>query len=90
MRQTRKQLIEENKTLARQLEIEREYNQAAEESNLAEAKGLVCKTCVHGVWVEIYGFTRMIGCDVTCSCEHYSRRADTYRSAKSHNCSNQA
>lgn len=77
MFQTKKKLRYRIFDLEKELENERCKNQLAEESGLAKCKGVICKACDHAVWIEgLFGQSQIIGCDISTSCENFSRRKD--------------
>lgn len=75
--QTKKRLKERIYNLEKELENERLKSQLAEESGLAKCKGVICKACDHAVYIEgLFGQRQIIGCDISTSCENFSRRKD--------------
>lgn len=73
--QTRRQLKERILYLEGTLENEQRKNRLSEESGLAKCKGVICKACDHAVWIESgFGADRIIECDMSTSCQNFSRR----------------
>ena len=75
MFQTKRRLKERIFSLESELEFERRKNRLPEVNRLAKCKGVICKACVHAVWVEMpYEPDRIIGCDISTNCENFARR----------------
>ena len=60
-------LERERDTLLREQEI-------AKNSGLAKCKGIMCRNCEHAVFIATeWGSSKLLGCDLTTSCENYKR-----------------
>lgn len=75
MYESKKQLRRRIEDLKEQLARAENEIDIVEKSGLAKCKGIMCRGCEHAVFIRYFEMDRLIGCDLTTSCENYKKRA---------------
>lgn len=71
---TRNELKRRIADLERERDALLREREIADNSGLAKCKGIMCRSCEHAVFISnICGSSRLLGCDLTTSCDNYKR-----------------